>query len=44
LPSAQAPWRDVLAAYKDIDHVMADASDLLDIRHTLHKLVNVKGN
>ncbi|HEY6744732.1 MAG TPA: RtcB family protein, partial [Mycobacteriales bacterium] len=31
-------------AYKPIDQVMADAADLVDIRHTLHQLVNVKGN
>jgi tRNA-splicing ligase RtcB len=31
-------------AYKDIDVVMADAADLVDIRHTLHQIVNVKGD
>jgi tRNA-splicing ligase RtcB len=35
---------EIPAAYKDIDQVMADASDLVEIRHTLHQLVNVKGN
>lgn len=35
---------EIPAAYKDIDQVMADAADLVDIRHTLHQLVNVKGN
>ena len=31
-------------AYKDIDVVMRDASDLVAIRHTLHQIVNVKGD
>jgi tRNA-splicing ligase RtcB len=35
---------EIPAAYKDIDQVMADASDLVEIRQTLHQLVNVKGN
>ena len=35
---------EIPAAYKDIDRVMADAADLVDIRHTLHQLVNVKGD
>ena len=35
---------EIPAAYKDIDIVMKDASDLVEIRHTLHQLVNVKGN
>lgn len=30
-------------AYKDIDVVMRDAADLVDIQHTLHQIVNVKG-
>lgn len=30
-------------AYKDIDQVMADAADLVEIRHTLRQIVNVKG-
>ena len=37
------PRRDP-AAYKDIDQVMADAADLVEIRHTLRQLVNVKGD
>jgi len=32
------------AAYKDIDQVMADASELVQVRHTLHQVVNVKGD
>ncbi|WGL53142.1 RtcB family protein [Nocardioides sp. BP30] len=35
---------EIPAAYKDIDQVMADAVDLVEIRHTLHQLVNVKGD
>lgn len=31
-------------AYKDIDQVMADADGLVEIRHTLHQIVNVKGD
>ncbi len=31
-------------AYKPIDQVMADAADLVEVRHTLHQLVNVKGD
>lgn len=31
-------------AYKDIDVVMADAADLVTVRHTLRQIVNVKGN
>ena len=35
---------EIPAAYKDIDQVMADAADLVEVRHTLHQLVNVKGD
>jgi tRNA-splicing ligase RtcB len=31
-------------AYKDIDVVMHDAADLVDVRHTLRQIVNVKGD
>ena len=34
---------EIPAAYKDIDRVMADAADLVEIRHTLRQIVNVKG-
>ncbi len=34
---------EIPGAYKDIDQVMADAADLVRIRHTLRQLVNVKG-
>jgi len=35
---------EIPAAYKDIDQVMADASELVQVRHTLHQVVNVKGD
>ena len=35
---------EIPAAYKDIDQVMADAADLVEIRHTLRQVVNVKGD
>jgi tRNA-splicing ligase RtcB len=35
---------EIPAAYKDIDQVMSDAADLVDVRHTLHQVVNVKGD
>ena len=35
---------EIPAAYKDIDVVMADAADLVEVRHTLRQLVNVKGD
>jgi tRNA-splicing ligase RtcB len=31
-------------AYKDVAQVMEDAGDLVSIRHTLHQLLNVKGD
>jgi len=31
-------------AYKDVDVVLADAADLVEVRHTLHQVVNVKGD
>lgn len=34
---------EIPAAYKDIDQVMADAADLVRVRHTLRQIVNVKG-
>lgn len=37
-------WIDEIpTAYKPIDQVMADASDLVEIRHTLRQVMNVKG-
>ncbi|OYN88250.1 RtcB family protein [Parenemella sanctibonifatiensis] len=34
---------EIPAAYKDIDQVMADAADLVRVRHMLRQIVNVKG-
>lgn len=37
-------WVDEIPdAYKDIDQVMADAKDLVEIKHRLRQIVNVKG-
>jgi tRNA-splicing ligase RtcB len=35
---------EIPAAYKDVDVVMRDAKDLVEVRHTLRQLVNVKGD
>ena len=35
---------EIPAAYKSIDVVMADAADLVYVRHTLRQIVNVKGD
>jgi len=35
---------EIPAAYKPIDTVMRDAADLVEVRHTLRQIVNVKGN
>lgn len=35
---------EIPKAYKDIDQVMDDASDLVKIRHTFHQVINVKGD
>ena len=34
---------EIPQAYKPIDQVMADAADLVEIKHTLRQIVNVKG-
>ena len=34
---------EIPMAYKDVDVVMKDATDLVEIRHTLRQIVNVKG-
>jgi RNA-splicing ligase RtcB len=34
---------EIPSAYKDIDEVMADQSNLVEIRHTLHQVLNYKG-
>ncbi|GAB3267402.1 RtcB family protein [Kineosporia babensis] len=35
---------EIPSAYKDIDRVMADAEDLVEVKHTLHQILNVKGD
>jgi tRNA-splicing ligase RtcB len=35
---------EIPAAYKDIDRVMADAAALVEVRHTLRQIVNIKGD
>jgi tRNA-splicing ligase RtcB len=35
---------EIPAAYKDIDVVMEDAKELVDVRHCLRQIVNVKGD
>lgn len=35
---------EIPQAYKPIDRVMDDAADLVEVRHTLRQLVNVKGD
>jgi tRNA-splicing ligase RtcB len=35
---------EIPAAYKDVDVIMRDAADLVEVRHTLRQLVNVKGD
>ncbi len=35
---------EIPGAYKDIDRVMADAADLVEVRHVLRQIVNVKGD
>jgi tRNA-splicing ligase RtcB len=34
---------EIPGAYKDVDVVMADAADLVEVKHTLRQIVNVKG-
>lgn len=35
---------EIPGAYKDIDVIMEDAKELVEIRHTLRQVVNVKGD
>jgi tRNA-splicing ligase RtcB len=35
---------EIPAAYKDIDHVMENARDLVRIDHTLRQIINCKGD
>jgi len=34
---------EIPAAYKDIDVVMKDALDLVEVKHVLRQIINVKG-
>jgi RNA-splicing ligase RtcB len=40
---ANALVDEIPSAYKDIDQVMADQTDLVEVRHTLHQVLNYKG-
>jgi len=40
---ADALVDEIPSAYKDIGQVMADQADLVEIRHTLHQVLNYKG-
>ena len=35
---------EIPGAYKDIDVVMRDAADMVEVRHVLRQIVNVKGD
>ena len=35
---------EIPQAYKDIDQIMVDAKDLVEIKHTLKQIVNIKGD
>lgn len=35
---------EIPGAYKDIDHVMENAKELVEIKHTLKQIINVKGD
>jgi tRNA-splicing ligase RtcB len=41
---ADALLDEIPSAYKDIDQVMADQSDLVEVLHTLHQVLNYKGS
>ena len=42
-PKDESRIDEIPAAYKDIDEVMENQSDLVDILHTLRQVINVKG-
>lgn len=44
MPDAHLRKGEHPSAYKPIDVVMADAADLVDVRHELRQIVNVKGD
>ena len=35
---------EIPAAYKDIDVVMENSNELVEVKHTLHQILNVKGD
>ncbi len=41
--SAKSLIDEIPSAYKDIDQVMEDQKDLVEIKHTLHQILNYKG-
>ena len=41
--SARALLDEIPTAYNDIDQVMADQTDLVEVLHTLHQVLNYKG-
>ncbi len=42
--NAKAFIDEIPGAYKDIDQIMADAKELVLVRHTLRQILNVKGD
>ena len=40
---AQSLIDEIPSAYKDIDQVMADQTDLVEVKHTLRQILNYKG-
>jgi tRNA-splicing ligase RtcB len=42
--SAEAFLDEIPGAYKDVDVVMRDAADLVEVKHTLRQVLNVKGD
>jgi tRNA-splicing ligase RtcB len=43
MPQGQGCADEIPGAYKDIDRVMADQTDLVEVVHTLKQVVCVKG-
>jgi len=41
---AEALVDEIPAAYKPVEQVMEDAADLVEIKHELRQIVNVKGD
>ena len=42
-PKDKSRVDEIPSAYKDIDVVMDNQADLVDVVHTLHQVINVKG-